>query len=68
MSPISVFDESRRLLEESVGKVDPQAAINHLMKKKDTYELSVVTCFCASIDPLNNYPFGNPIPGYEKEM
>jgi len=68
MSPISVFDESKRLLEESVGKVDPQSAINHLMEKKDTYELSVVTYFCASIDPFKNYPFGNPILVYEKEI
>lgn len=35
--------------------------MQNLMKQSDTYQLSIVTCFCASIDPEKKYRYGSAV-------
>lgn len=37
-----------------------------MLKNQDTYNLSIVTCFCANIDPESSYKYGSPVDGYDK--
>ena len=53
------------MTDKSLNPID---TINNLIQKADTYELSIITCFCASIDPKKSYFYGSAVPGYDRQI
>ena len=54
MTPISIYEESQKILSYSMDNFTTIQGMKKLMQNKDTYELSIITCFCGNIDKEEN--------------